>query len=113
LDFHIGNSSAAGRDLVAEILAAARKHGLKVELYHSLNNWYDQPDSVAALEAPAAYEVFTTRKIGVRCELFLSLRKREFEAQHHNNQIDLVILSQYMVSMVCSPCVFKTPRLRR
>jgi len=57
-DFHIGNSGAGGRDLVAEIIAAARKHGLKVGLYHSLNNWYDQPDSVAALEDPAAYEAF-------------------------------------------------------
>jgi alpha-L-fucosidase len=57
-DFHIGNSGAAGRDLVAEIIAAARKHGLKVGLYHSLNNWYDQPDSVAALEDSAAYEKF-------------------------------------------------------
>ena len=57
-DFHIGNSGAAGRDLVAEIIAAARKHGLKVGLYHSLNNWYDQPDSVAALEDPVAYEKF-------------------------------------------------------
>jgi alpha-L-fucosidase len=57
-DFHIGNSGAAGRDLVAEMIAAARKHGLKVGLYHSLNNWYDQPDSVAALECPVAYEKF-------------------------------------------------------
>ena len=57
-DFHIGNSGAAGRDLAAEIIAAARKHGLKVGLYHSLNNWYDQPDSVAALEDPVAYEKF-------------------------------------------------------
>ena len=57
-DFHIGNSGAAGRDLAAEIIAAARKHGLKVGLYHSLNNWYDQPDAVAALEDPVAYEKF-------------------------------------------------------
>ncbi|MCX6972540.1 MAG: alpha-L-fucosidase [Verrucomicrobia bacterium] len=59
-DFHIGNSGAAGRDLVAEIIAATRKHRLKVGLYHSLNNWYDQPDAVAALEDPAAYEKFIT-----------------------------------------------------
>jgi len=57
-DFHIGNSAAAGRDLVAEIIAAARDHGLKVGLYHSLNNWHDQPDAAAALEAPEAYEAF-------------------------------------------------------
>jgi len=47
-----------GCDLVAETIATARKHGLKVGLYHSLNNWYDQPDSVAALEDPVAYEKF-------------------------------------------------------
>jgi len=35
--------TVAKRDLVAEIIAAARKRGLKVGLYHSLNNWYDQP----------------------------------------------------------------------
>ena len=57
-DFHIGNSRAAGRDLVAEMIAAARNHGLKVGLYHSLNNWHDQPDAVAALEDPAAYGAF-------------------------------------------------------
>ena len=57
-DFHIGNSAAAGHDLVAETIAAARKHGLRVGLYHSLNNWYDQPDSVAALESKDAYEKF-------------------------------------------------------
>jgi len=57
-DFHIGNSPAKGRDLVAEILASARKRGLKVGLYHSLNNWYDQPDSVAALENPDARTKF-------------------------------------------------------
>jgi len=57
-DFHIGNSGAAGRDLVAEIIAAARKHNLKIGLYHSLNNWHDQPDAVAALENPEAYKSF-------------------------------------------------------
>ncbi|MEI6492955.1 MAG: alpha-L-fucosidase [Verrucomicrobiota bacterium] len=57
-DFHIGNSGASGRDLVAEIIAAARKHGLKVGLYHSLNNWHDQPDSVDALESKDAYKKF-------------------------------------------------------
>jgi alpha-L-fucosidase len=57
-DFHIGNSGAAGRDLVAEMVTAARAHGLQIGLYHSLNNWYDQPDSVAALENPVAYEKF-------------------------------------------------------
>ncbi len=47
-----------GRDLTAEMVAAARKHGLKIGLYHSLNNWHDQPDAVAALESPQDYQVF-------------------------------------------------------
>lgn len=50
--------SPARRDLVRELVAAARKRGLKIVLYHSLNNWMDQPDGVAALENPAAYETF-------------------------------------------------------
>jgi len=57
-DFHIGNSAATGRDLVAEIIAAARKQGLGVGLYHSLNNWYDSPDAVDALEDSEAYNRF-------------------------------------------------------
>lgn len=59
-DFHIGNSAAAGRDLVGETIAAARKCGLRVGLYHSLNNWYDQPDAVAALEDSVARDEFIT-----------------------------------------------------
>jgi alpha-L-fucosidase len=50
--------TTCGRDLVAEMVAAARKRGLRVGLYHSLNNWMDQPDSVDALEDKAAYERF-------------------------------------------------------
>ncbi|MEI6971399.1 MAG: alpha-L-fucosidase [bacterium] len=50
--------TAAKRDLVSEVVAAARKRGLRISLYHSLNNWMDQPDAVAALEDPAAYELF-------------------------------------------------------
>ena len=50
--------TAAKRDLVAEFVAAARKRGLRIGLYHSLNNWTDQPDSVAALEDKGAYEKF-------------------------------------------------------
>jgi len=50
--------TAAGRDLVAEIIEAARRHGLRIGLYHSLNNWNDQPDAVAALEDRGAYEIF-------------------------------------------------------
>ena len=49
---------ACGRDLVAEIVAAARRHGLRISLYHSLNNWHDQPDAVAALEDRRAYDAF-------------------------------------------------------
>jgi alpha-L-fucosidase len=47
-----------GRDLVEEMVQAARKRGLKVALYHSLNNWTDTPDAVDALESKAAYEEF-------------------------------------------------------
>ena len=47
-----------GRDLVQEILDAARRHGLKTALYHSLNNWFDQPDAAAALESPGNYDIF-------------------------------------------------------
>lgn len=50
--------TAAKRDLVAELIAAARKRGLKVGLYHSLNNWHDKPDAVDALESKAAYNQF-------------------------------------------------------
>ncbi len=57
-DFHIGNSAAAGRDLVGEMVDAARRHGLRIGLYHSLNNWHDLPDAVDALEDAAAREVF-------------------------------------------------------
>jgi alpha-L-fucosidase len=50
--------TAAKRDLVAELIAAARKRGLKVGLYHSLNNWHDKPDAVDALESKEAYDQF-------------------------------------------------------
>lgn len=55
-DFNSVN--ACGRDLVEEFVTAARKRGLRIALYHSLNNWMDQPDAVAALEDAKAYEVF-------------------------------------------------------
>jgi alpha-L-fucosidase len=53
-------SSAAlcGRDLCDEMIAACRRHGLGVGLYHSLNNWSAVPDAVDALEDRAAYEAF-------------------------------------------------------
>jgi len=50
--------TAANRDFVAEIIKAARERGLKVGLYHSLNNWFDKPDGVDALEDKAKYEIF-------------------------------------------------------
>jgi alpha-L-fucosidase len=50
--------TSCGRDLVAELVAAARARGLRVGLYHSLNNWMDRPDSVEALEDRGAYERF-------------------------------------------------------
>jgi alpha-L-fucosidase len=48
----------AGRDLVAEFVKAARERGLRVALYHTLNNWFDQPDAVDALESRDAYAEF-------------------------------------------------------
>ncbi len=50
--------TAARRDFVYEIVTAARKHGLKIGLYHSLNNWFDAPDAVDALENKDRYEIF-------------------------------------------------------
>ena len=51
--------TAAGRDLVAEFVQACRKHGLRVGLYHSLNDWTAAPNSVDALERPEeCYEPF-------------------------------------------------------
>ena len=47
-----------GRNFVKEIVDSARKHGLKIALYHSLNNWHDQPDAVAALENRGSYGRF-------------------------------------------------------
>lgn len=55
-DFH--SWQYCGRDLVREIVDAAREHDLRIGLYHSLNNWFDQPDAVAALENPDAYQQF-------------------------------------------------------
>ena len=55
-DFNAGNY--CGRDFVREIVDSARKHGLKIGLYHSLNNWHDAPDAVDALEDPEKYEIF-------------------------------------------------------
>lgn len=46
------------RDLVAEMVTAARKRGLKVGLYHSLNNWFDSPDAVDALEDSTVHSTF-------------------------------------------------------
>ena len=47
-----------GRDFVREIVDSARKHGLKIGLYHSLNNWHDAPDAVDELEDQEKYDIF-------------------------------------------------------
>jgi alpha-L-fucosidase len=52
-----------GRDLVEEFVTAARKRGLRVVLYHTLNNWFDQPDAVAALENEDARREFLDKTI--------------------------------------------------
>jgi alpha-L-fucosidase len=44
--------STAKRDLVAEFVNACHKHGLKIGLYHSLNDWTASPNAVDALERP-------------------------------------------------------------
>ncbi|MEA2012235.1 MAG: alpha-L-fucosidase [Verrucomicrobiota bacterium] len=49
---------SCGRDLTQEIVDAAKQRGLKIALYHSLNNWYDQPDAVDALEDEEKYQIF-------------------------------------------------------
>ena len=51
-DFN-SKKTRCGRDLVAEFVAACRKHGLRIALYHSLNDWTTSPDAVDALERPA------------------------------------------------------------
>lgn len=55
-DFNV--TRFTGRDLVREFVDAARARGLRIGLYHSLNNWMAQPDGVAALESHDAYEEF-------------------------------------------------------
>ncbi len=59
-DFHIGNTPYK-KDMVAEVVDAARRHGLKIALYHSLNNWMDLPDGSDALESPEKRKVFVDR----------------------------------------------------
>ncbi len=55
---YCSTKTLAKRDFVAEIIAAARKHGLKIGLYHTLNNWYDKPDATDALEDKVKYQKF-------------------------------------------------------
>lgn len=51
--------TAARRDLVAEFVAACRKHGLRIGLYHTLNDWSHSPNSVDALDRPTTcYQPF-------------------------------------------------------
>ena len=63
-----------GRDFVAEIMASARRRGLKIGLYHSLNNWFDQPDAVSALEDSRAYEGFMEHTFARLAELVENYR---------------------------------------
>ena len=66
---HFNSQHFCQRDFTGEIVAAARKHGLKIGLYHSLNNWHDQPDAVAALEDKKAYEIFISNTFARLTEL--------------------------------------------
>lgn len=54
-------ATAAKRDLIAEVVSAARQRGLRIGLYHSLNNWTDQPDAVDALENERDRKIFVDR----------------------------------------------------
>jgi len=56
-DFN-STKAPANRDLVMELIDAARKRNLRIGLYHSLNNWIEQPDAVKALENPSDYEIY-------------------------------------------------------
>ena len=42
--------TTCGRDLVAEFVEACRKHGLRIALYHTLNDWTSTQNAVDALE---------------------------------------------------------------
>jgi alpha-L-fucosidase len=55
------SARTCGRDLVREFVDAARDRGLRVALYHSLNNWSDKPDAADALESESAYAEFIGR----------------------------------------------------
>ena len=44
--------TAAKRDLVREFVEACRRHGLRIGLYHSLNDWSVAPNAVDAIERP-------------------------------------------------------------
>lgn len=50
--------TACKRSLTTEMVEACQKHGMRVHLYHSLNNWTQKPDSVDALESDAARKEF-------------------------------------------------------
>jgi alpha-L-fucosidase len=50
--------SGCGRDLVREFVEACRKHGMRIGIYHSLNDWSLRPDAVDALENKGAAEQF-------------------------------------------------------
>lgn len=54
------NSARRGcrRDLVQEVVQTCRRYGMRIHLYHSLNNWTASPSAVDALESPAAYDTF-------------------------------------------------------
>ena len=45
-------NSPCGRDLVGEFVEACRRHGLRISLYHSLNDWLTAPNALDALERP-------------------------------------------------------------
>lgn len=51
-------NTACKRSLTDEVVEACHKHGLRVHLYHSLNDWTCSPDSMEALESADARKKF-------------------------------------------------------
>lgn len=60
---------AAKRDFVREITDACRRHGLRIALYFTLNDWHHQPDATDALEDPKAHDAFLEYVFGQIREL--------------------------------------------
>ena len=115
--------AVCGRDLVEEFVNAARKYGLKIGLYHSLNNWFDQPDAVAALESEKDYEIFiekTLARIKELAEKFAPFDimwydgwwpfdAKGWQAERMNKMVSDIIPNVIFNGRNCLPGDFGTP----